>query len=398
MRCVSERDSAVSRSAHLALHHSHAAVCGAQVDADNLAALGAARKRRLVRERPSDKPPRRARARWCGRRRGGGASTAGQASPRSPEGTQRGADAALGDREPQATRGVAQHCGAWRCPSRGACPSQECCLRGLHTVRLARAGARARARRARERASISGPQCPCVNGSTRRGIEMSEASSFRLLTVAEGGPGVDGTAVYTRESLACTLRLMGVRPRHSLKVAARSFESLELLARRAQGGGATGARGPPPRFPRSICSAQFDATGASATLSRAQLEALVLWALAEYQARRDRRVCAAPARFADASPAAVREAGAGGGAAHGVQARRASAPLYRCRRARSHSVTASTSASAHSFSCSAAPAGRGSRRWPPYWLPAWASPPSSPPTRFAEWCVALWASSACEAR
>ena len=102
------------------------------------------------------------------------------------------------------------------------------------------------------------------------------------LCVAAGEGGE--AHVYTRESLACTLRLMGVRPRHSLKVSARSFESLELLARRSQGGGALGSRGPPPRFPRSICSAQFDASGSSATLSRAQLEALVLWALAEYQA------------------------------------------------------------------------------------------------------------------
>ena len=111
---------------------------------------------------------------------------------------------------------------------------------------------------------------------------MSDGCGLSRLTLAEAGAGVEH--VYTRESLACTLRFMGVRPRHSLKVAARSFESLELLARRSQGG-TTGARGPPPRFPRSVCSAQFDAAGASATLSRAQLEALVLWALAEYQAR-----------------------------------------------------------------------------------------------------------------
>ena len=95
--------------------------------------------------------------------------------------------------------------------------------------------------------------------------------------------------LYTRDTLASALCLMGAKPRHSLKVAARVFDTLGVLARRLQlpggagGAGATaGLRVLPHRLPRPVVrAASF--TGAAAELPRPQFEALVAWALAEYQ-------------------------------------------------------------------------------------------------------------------
>lgn len=101
--------------------------------------------------------------------------------------------------------------------------------------------------------------------------------------------GEQRRTLYTRDSLASALCLMGAKPRHSLKVAARVFDTLGVLARRLQlpGGAASavataGLRVLPHRLPRPVVRAATFAGGA-AELPRPQFEALVAWALAEYQ-------------------------------------------------------------------------------------------------------------------
>ena len=101
--------------------------------------------------------------------------------------------------------------------------------------------------------------------------------------------GAKSRTLYTRDTLASALCLMGAKPRHSLKVAARVFDTLGLLARRLQlpggPGGATataGLRMLPHRLPRPVVRAATFVDGA-AELPRPQFEALVAWALAEYQ-------------------------------------------------------------------------------------------------------------------
>ena len=103
-----------------------------------------------------------------------------------------------------------------------------------------------------------------------------------MLSLLRVQDDVDFSA-YTRDSLAAMLRLMGAKPRHSVKVAARVFDALELLARREGGSPGGSWRALPPRFPRSVRSVQLDASTSAVLLLRAQLEARVLWALAEYQ-------------------------------------------------------------------------------------------------------------------
>jgi hypothetical protein len=106
----------------------------------------------------------------------------------------------------------------------------------------------------------------------------------------EGGAApCEGRTLYTRDTLASALCLMGAKPRHSLKVAARVFDTLGVLARRLQlpaGGGSAaataGLRVLPHRLPRPVVRAATFAGGA-AELPRPQFEALVAWALAEYQ-------------------------------------------------------------------------------------------------------------------
>ena len=101
--------------------------------------------------------------------------------------------------------------------------------------------------------------------------------------------GAQSRTLYTRDTLASALCLMGAKPRHSLKVAARVFDTLGVLARRLQlpvgSGGATataGLRMLPHRLPRPVVRAATFGDGA-AELPRPQFEALVAWALAEYQ-------------------------------------------------------------------------------------------------------------------
>jgi len=101
--------------------------------------------------------------------------------------------------------------------------------------------------------------------------------------------GAQSRTLYTRDTLASALCLMGAKPRHSLKVAARVFDTLGVLARRLQlpggQGGATatvGLRMLPHRLPRPVVRAATFVDGA-AELPRPQFEALVAWALAEYQ-------------------------------------------------------------------------------------------------------------------
>ena len=101
--------------------------------------------------------------------------------------------------------------------------------------------------------------------------------------------GAQSRTLYTRDTLASALCLMGAKPRHSLKVAARVFDTLGVLARRLQlpggVGGATataGLRVLPHRLPRPVVRAASFVDGA-AELPRPQFEALVAWALAEYQ-------------------------------------------------------------------------------------------------------------------
>jgi len=85
-------------------------------------------------------------------------------------------------------------------------------------------------------------------------------------------------AAYTPDSLASLLRLMGAKPRHSIKVSARVFAALEVLGQRESSG-----RALPPGLPRSVREVCLDASARTATLPRSQLEALILWALALYQ-------------------------------------------------------------------------------------------------------------------
>ena len=101
--------------------------------------------------------------------------------------------------------------------------------------------------------------------------------------------GAQSRTLYTRDTLASALCLMGAKPRHSLKVAARVFDTLGVLARRLQlpggAGGATAAAGMrllPHRLPRPVVRVATFVDGA-AELPRPQFEALVAWALAEYQ-------------------------------------------------------------------------------------------------------------------
>jgi hypothetical protein len=99
---------------------------------------------------------------------------------------------------------------------------------------------------------------------------------------SSSGGGGDRRTLYTRESLASVLCLMGAKPRHSTKVAARVFDALSTLCRRAQLDAGGGARALPQRLPRPVVrTATF--AGAAASLPRPQFEALVAWALAEYQ-------------------------------------------------------------------------------------------------------------------
>jgi hypothetical protein len=86
--------------------------------------------------------------------------------------------------------------------------------------------------------------------------------------------------LYTRETLASTLCLMGAKPRHSVKVAARVFEVLSALSRRNTAGPGS-SRAPPHRLPRLVAR-EVVFEGSSALLPRPHFEALVAWALAEY--------------------------------------------------------------------------------------------------------------------
>ncbi len=134
--------------------------------------------------------------------------------------------------------------------------------------------------------------------------------AVQLIFATDGlkGGGGETRTLYTRDTLASTLRLMGAKPRHSLKVSARVFDALDVLARQAQLGSG-GARSLPHRLPRATARNVLFA-GNSATLPRPHFEALVLWALAEFQyakpdqtddlrmacRRADAHTAAAPAR------------------------------------------------------------------------------------------------------
>jgi hypothetical protein len=111
--------------------------------------------------------------------------------------------------------------------------------------------------------------------------ERAAAPRDAAQTHSSGGGG-DSRTLYTRESLASALCLMGAKPRHSTKVAARVFDALSALCRRTQLDAGGGARALPHRLPRPVVRTTTFA-GAAASLPRPQFEALVAWALAEYQ-------------------------------------------------------------------------------------------------------------------
>lgn len=105
-----------------------------------------------------------------------------------------------------------------------------------------------------------------------------------LLPAAEGHSALSSNAaaqhLYTRETLASTLCLMGAKPRHSVKVAGRAFEVLAALSRRTTAGPGS-SRAPPHRLPRLVVR-EVVFEGSAALLLRPQFEALMVWALAEY--------------------------------------------------------------------------------------------------------------------
>jgi hypothetical protein len=166
--------------------------------------------------------------------------------------------------------------------------------------------------------------------------------------------------LYTRDTLASALCLMGAKPRHSLKVAARVFDALGLLARRAalEGGACpSGLRSLPHRLPRPVArTATF--AGSAASLPRPHFEALVAWALAEYQ-------YAKPDQVEDLRLACRRVRGA---PAAGVPrlARRRAAKGADARRARA-AAAGYTSGARQSLCCSAAQVAPASPRWRRSW-------------------------------
>lgn len=131
----------------------------------------------------------------------------------------------------------------------------------------------------------------------------AETPTVPLLFVDESPDAASGAdnrqdskcAVYTRESLASTLRLMGTKPRHSVKVAARVFDALEALARTAHASTGSASqssaspRGLLHRVPRAAARrVLFSQHGA--VLPRPQFDALVAWALADFQYTRPDQV------------------------------------------------------------------------------------------------------------
>jgi hypothetical protein len=118
----------------------------------------------------------------------------------------------------------------------------------------------------------------------RPGAPPQDADARAVAACAPGGRDGAPSTLYTRDTLACALCLMGAKPRHSLKVAARVFDALTMLARRTLDGGTgpSGSRVLPHRLPRPVVrSVSF--AGDAASLPRPHFEALVAWALAEYQ-------------------------------------------------------------------------------------------------------------------
>ena len=135
--------------------------------------------------------------------------------------------------------------------------------------------------------------CSGSEGGAEDALQTQQLSPPPREKEQDGGAAPQESAVqrrtlYTRDTLASALCLMGAKPRHSLKVAARVFDTLGVLARRMQlpgGGGAVapaGRRVLPNRLPRPVVRAATFSDG-SAELPRPQFEALVAWALAEYQ-------------------------------------------------------------------------------------------------------------------
>lgn len=207
-----------------------------------------------------------------------------------------------------------------------------------------------------------------------------------LLCAVDGGEEERTVAAYTRDTLASMLRLMGAKPRHSLKVAARVFDALDALSRQPHAlvpGG--NARSLPHRLPRAATRAVVFA-GNSARLPRPQFDALVAWALAEFQyAKPDQ---------ADDLRLACRRAQLGrkqsrspdGSTLLRIHERRRSVILLLCGTSGTGKSTLAALLVRHTCTCRClrplrrvSPSHRSSCR-----LRVWASPPSSPPTR----CVA----------
>ena len=119
------------------------------------------------------------------------------------------------------------------------------------------------------------------------GTDAAPSGGIELLFAVSEPPGGE-RAVYTRESLASALRLMGTKPRHSVKVAARVFDALDALSRTSPAGGghspATASpRGLLYRLPRAAARQVVFGPNRAAVLPRPQFDALVAWALADFQ-------------------------------------------------------------------------------------------------------------------
>ena len=118
--------------------------------------------------------------------------------------------------------------------------------------------------------------------------DAAPSGGVELLFAVSEQPSGSERAVYTRDSLASALRLMGTKPRHSVKVAARVFDALDALSRSSPAGGghspaAASPRGLLHRLPRAAARQVVFGHNRSAVLPRPQFDSLVAWALADFQ-------------------------------------------------------------------------------------------------------------------